>query len=276
MRTDHERIGPTAHYTAYVWHRLGLPYADVFVTRRGAALYWGFLLAGEWATRLSPGVPSMRQYLEYRHRLIDAVLHRLLPDRLVELGAGLSSRGLRWAIDRNVPCVDIDLAAMAAVKLRALEQIGSSRNGGLRVIADDVLAPGFEDRLAELLVGAERPVVIAEGLLSYFDPPDRQRVLVTVASALRRAGGGSFVCDLHTAEDQARVGRAAKVLRLAIRTITRRRRALDPYATREALRAAFESAGFRHTEIVDASAHANAVPQLRTLRSPALVVHASA
>ena len=25
--SGHERIGPTAHYTAYVWHRLGLPHA---------------------------------------------------------------------------------------------------------------------------------------------------------------------------------------------------------------------------------------------------------
>jgi O-methyltransferase involved in polyketide biosynthesis len=274
MGAEHERIGPTAHYTAYVWRRLGIPYADVFATRRGAVLYWGFLLAGEWMTRLSPQVPSMRDYLEYRHRLIDAVLHRLLPDRLVELGAGLSSRGLTWAADRNVDSIDVDLPTMAAAKRRALERVPLEMRRSLRVVDDDVLSSGFDDRLSELLAGAKRPVVSAEGLLSYFDPADRQQVLTIVAAALRRSGGGSFVCDLHTSEDQARVGRSAKVLRLAIRTLTRRKRALDPYASREALRTAFATAGFDSVDLVDPAEHAKAVPQLRTLHSPALVVHA--
>lgn len=274
MGADHERIGPTAHYTAYVWHRLGLPYADVFATRRGAALYWGFLVAGEWMTRLSPDVPTMRDYLEYRHRLIEAVLHGLLPDRLVDLGAGLSRRGMTWAADRGVDSIDIDLPAMAAAKRRALARVPSELRAGLRVIDDDVLSSGFEDRLARLLAGSRRPVVTAEGLLSYLDPPDRLAVLGMVARAFRRTAHGSFVCDVHTAEDQARVGRATSLLRFAIRTVTRRRRALDPFPTREALRVAFLDAGFDHVEIVDASAHAKSVPQLRSLHSPALVVHA--
>jgi O-methyltransferase involved in polyketide biosynthesis len=274
MSADHERIGPTAHYTAYVWYRLGLPHADVFATRRGATLYWGFLLAGEWMTRLSPRVPSMRSYLEYRHRLIEAVLHGLLPDRLVDLGAGLSRRGITWAADRGVHSIDVDLPAMAAAKRRALADVPTRRSARLRVVDDDVLSPGFEERLSVLLAGAVRPVVTAEGLLSYFDPPDRLRLLSTVARALRRGAGGSFVCDVHTAEDQARVGRAAQVLRLAIRTITRRRRALDPFPTRAALHDAFIEAGFDEASIVDARDHEKSVPQLRGLHSPALIVHA--
>jgi O-methyltransferase involved in polyketide biosynthesis len=274
MGTDHDRIGPTAHYTAHVWQRLGLPYADVFSTRRGAALYWGFFFAGEWMTRLSPSVPSMCDYLEYRHRLIEAVLHTLLPDRLVDLGAGLSRRGVTWAADRGVASVDVDLPTMAAAKRRALEGVPAEQRTHLRVVDDDVLSPGFEDRLETFLAGATRPVVTAEGLLSYFDPADRQQVITTVAAALRRIGGGSFVCDVHTAEDQARVGRPAAVLRLAIRTITRRKRALDPFPTRATAHDAFAEAGFDQSEIVDPRAHENAVPQLRTLRSPALVVHA--
>jgi O-methyltransferase involved in polyketide biosynthesis len=274
MSSEHDRIGPTAHYTAHVWQRLRLPYAELFATRRGAALYWAFFFSGEWMTRIAPGVPSMREYLEYRHRLIEAVLHARLPDRIVDLGAGLSRRGITWAADRGVECIDVDLPTMAAAKRRALEQVPAELRARLRVVDDDVLSPGFEDRLAALLAGAERPVVTAEGLLSYFDPPDRQQTIATVADALRHAGGGSFVCDVHTAEDQARVGRAAELLRLAIRTVTRRKRALDPFPTRAALHEAFEQAGFDAAEIVDAREHDKSVPQLRTLHSPALVVEA--
>ena len=68
----HERIGPTAHYTAYVWHRLRLPYARHFKTRTGRVLYWGFFALGEWTTRVLPELPSMKGYLAYRHRLIEA------------------------------------------------------------------------------------------------------------------------------------------------------------------------------------------------------------
>lgn len=115
-----ERIGPTAHYTAYVWRRLGLPHAEHLATRQGAVLYWGFFALGEWATRLSPSVPSMREFLEYRHRLIDAVVDEWRPGCVVELGAGLTPRAVRWAADRGVPGIELDLPAMARAK-----QLGS-------------------------------------------------------------------------------------------------------------------------------------------------------
>ena len=38
----HHKIGPTAHVTAYAWHQLGLPYANLFATREGATMYWAF------------------------------------------------------------------------------------------------------------------------------------------------------------------------------------------------------------------------------------------
>ena len=42
------RIGPTAHYTGYVWQRLGMPHAELFSTKTGAVLYLGFFALGEW------------------------------------------------------------------------------------------------------------------------------------------------------------------------------------------------------------------------------------
>ena len=272
----HAKIGPTAHYTAYVWHRLGLPHAEHFKTGTGRALYWGFFALGEWATRLSSTLPSMRDYLEYRHRLIDAVLEVEDPDRLVEVGAGLSPRGVAWVLDRGVPAVELDLPAMAAAKRERIAKLPPQtrqRLAGLHSVHDvDALAPEFPGRLADAVSGARRPVVIAEGVLSYFDDARRQQLIAGIAEGLRRAGGGLFVCDTHTRTAQARAGAATTVLKAAIRALTRQRRALSAYDDEAALRSAFTAAGFDATAIVDPADHVAAVPRLRHLTSPALIV----
>ena len=43
-------IGLTAHYTAYVWHRLRLPNAEHFSTMKGAFLFWASRLVVEWTS----------------------------------------------------------------------------------------------------------------------------------------------------------------------------------------------------------------------------------
>ncbi|MEM9458194.1 MAG: class I SAM-dependent methyltransferase [Myxococcota bacterium] len=270
---DTDRIGPTAHYTAYIWHRLGLPYAEYFATRRGAALYWGLLALGEWVTRLLPAVPSMRQHLEARHRLIDAVVLRLRPGCVVEIGAGLTPRAVAWAADKGVPGIELDLPGMAAAKRRRLARLPAGLQkrleGRHEVRALDVLAPGFGERLTARLSRYRRPVVVAEGLLSYFDAPARRQVLCGVVQALRAVGGGTMVCSLHTAAAQARVGRAAQVLRAAQRGITRRRMPA-PYADLDAIERVFEAAGFDHCHEAHGPDYADLEPRLARLRS---VVH---
>lgn len=278
--TGSQRIGPTAHYTAYVWRRLGLPHAELFATRTGAILYWGFFALGEWTTRVAPGVPSMKDYLEHRHRLIDRVVEDATPDLVVEMGAGLTRRAVTWAADRGVRAVELDLPDMAATKREALSRAPADLRRRLEgrhaVIDADVLAADFADVLAAAIGDAARPVVIAEGLLSYFDRPDRERVIAAVGDALLRGRGGAFVCDLHTKVAQAQVGTATVVLRQSIRMLTRRRRALDPFPDEAALRAAFSGAGFGEVVHERPELHASRDPRIAATRSPALVVRAVA
>ncbi|MCA9651405.1 MAG: hypothetical protein KC501_15910, partial [Myxococcales bacterium] len=148
-----------------------------------------------------------------------------------------------------------------------------ARLASLHAVHDaDVLAPDLPERLAGLIGGHPRPVVIAEGLLSYFDLAPRQRVLAAVAEALRRVGGGAMVCDLHTAAAQAEVGWAAHALRTAIRGLTRRRRALDPFEDLAAVQQAFARAGFDDAREALPQAYVDAQPRLARLRSPAHVI----
>jgi O-methyltransferase involved in polyketide biosynthesis len=274
-----ERIGPTAHYTAYVWYRLGLPHAELFATPEGRRLFWGFRLAGEWVAAASRTVPSMVQYLELRHRLIDRALVDLRPDRVVELGAGLSRRGVTLA-RRGVSCVEVDLPAMIREKSRRIEHgaeksLRDALEERLRLVPMDVLEPGFLPFLPSALEGAKRPVVVAEGLLGYFPMPERAQLAGDVAAALRAAGGGAFLCDLRTRERGRKAAAASSAMRLGIRAATRGRGAREDFPNHASAGRFLTAAGFDAWAVEDASS----LPHLGHLESPNSVfratVHAS-
>ncbi len=250
-----ERIGPTAHYTAYVWHRLGLPYADLFATATGARLFWAFRLTLEWPALVIPRVPALVDWLETRHRTIDAELGRLSPDAVVEVAAGLSRRGVTWAADHGVRYAEVDLPHMvgkkrALLEARARPDTMQKLRGAWHIAPDDVLSDGVAGRLADELEGAARPVVVAEGLLGYFDVPDRVRILAAAREALAAAGGGAFLCDLRTRRGFDGMPAAARVLRLATGVVTRGRGVRGELEDDDAVRGLFASAGFDSAEPV--------------------------
>jgi O-methyltransferase involved in polyketide biosynthesis len=266
------RIAPTAYYTAYVWHRLGLAHAQLFATARGALYFWSFRLAGEWMAVVSPRAPSTMQYLAMRHLTIDRAVEQLAPDRVVELGAGLSRRGITWAADRGTRYIEVDLPGIIAAKRARLQRLPPSLrqrlDERLTLASFDILDPRFGDWLAAQLAGAARPVVIGEGLLYYFSPDERARIAAAVRYALAAAGGGAFLCDLRTAEDGQGMSAAVAVLRAAIRVGTRGRGTRADFARLDDVRAFFARAGFAAAEPLSRAALPGV---LATLPSPVRV-----
>lgn len=244
-----QKIGPTAHYTAYAWHRLGLPYAEHFATRKGRALYWTFRGAGEWVALVRPGTPLLVEVLAARHRTIDAEVLRLGPDRVVEIGAGLSRRGLTLAADHGVRVTEIDLPHMVERKRALLSRLPAALRarieGRLDVVAHDILAPGFGAVLSGLVGAAVRPVVIAEGVMGYFADEERLGIAAAVREGLGARAGGAFLCELRDGEVLEDVGAPAQVLRAAIRLVTKNRGLRPDYASRAEVEALFRRAGFR-------------------------------
>ena len=116
-------------------------------------------------------------------------------------------------------------------------------------------------------------MVVAEGLLSYLSAGDRAQLYASVAGAL--GPEGLFVCDLHTRGGQASVGVASTVLRTAIRAVTRRKKALDPYADAAHVDAVMGDAGLSNVSFVDPAHHYDVEPRLRRLHSPTHVVTAT-
>lgn len=270
---DYARIGPTAHVTAYAWHRLGMPYGELFSTREGARMYWVFRGTVEWTTRWLP-VPSLLEFLEFRHRLMEAQLERLDPDRIVELGAGLSRRGITWVLDRHIPYTEIDLPHMSAAKRTMLER-GPGRvrraleSNELELRSTNILAPDFANELAKLLEGSKRPVVISEGMLSYFPFSDVETLLRNVVAGLRSTGvTGHFVTDVQRADRERKFGPGPQVLRQAINLVTRGQGADRPFRDLEHVDRFFALAGFDAGEELRPRDFFDREPRLRELRSP--------
>lgn len=252
-RDRDEKIGPTAHYTAYAWHRLGLPNAEIFATAQGRVLYWAFRGAGEWIGRAA-GAPLLVDVLAYRHLLIDREIARLTPECVVEIGAGLSRRGISFAM-AGMRYVEIDLPSMIRRKERLLARaprdVRERAGGRLRLRAHDVLDAGFGEALARELEGAARAVVVAEGLLGYFALPERAQIVRAVRQGLAAAREGAFLCDLRDAERARSLAGAVRVLRGAIRLVTRGRGLREDFGSAADVRAFFAEAGFARAEPVE-------------------------
>lgn len=271
----HHKIGPTAHVTAYAWSQLGMPYSQLFVTRDGAAMYWAFRVATEPAVRLAK-FTSLLEYLEFRHRMMEAELDLLNPDRIVELGAGLSRRGITWVLDRGVRYTEIDLPHMSAAKREMLERGAGRvqravREGELELRSTDILAPGFGDELGELLRGAERPLVISEGMMDYFQLPDREVLLRNIATGLRKAGGGHYLTDLQCRDRERKYGPGPAILRGAIKLATRGQPPAGPFEDLAQVEQLFKAAGFTGGEELRPKQLASREPRLQRLRSPTTI-----
>lgn len=252
--TDDHKIGPTAHYTAYTWHHLGLPHAHLFRTRLGASLFWAVRLTAEAPTRLLPGVPTMTQYLELRHRLFESALEEAAPDVAIELGAGLSRRGVTWA-SRGLRYVEVDLPHMVEAKRRLIAErsdraLREAIAGRLTHAAVDVLADDFDEHLRRWVGDARRPLVMAEGVLSYFAQPQRRKLVASVARALEGTEG-RFVSECRIQKTRGAMGVASRLLGRSIRLATSGRGARTDLPSHEAVRQTFLDAGFADVEPLD-------------------------
>lgn len=253
MSKKDSKISPTAHYTAYIWKRLGLPYSSIYATPRGARMFWSLRILVEWIPLMSKNIPTMEQYLIQRHLVIDHLVLGLKPDRLIEIAAGLSRRATTWAIDHRVPSVELDLPEMAEIKKQLIDskadpEIQKAIGSELIIETSDVMSEGFSEVLKGYLRGYKNPVVITEGLLGYFGYKDRLRIVSSIAKALQSEKGGSLICDVDIGSAHARMSMAVTVMKLIINMITGGRGGEELFKDEQETHQFFEKAGFASIE----------------------------
>lgn len=200
-RPHPETISPTAHYTGYVWFAHGQSH-DAFATRTGRFMYHALRSPNVIAQRV--GLPSLEGMLLARHRLIDLRLEQAIEageiQQVVEIGAGLSPRGWRFATryaDR-ITYIEADLPGMLAHKRRILAAIGGE-TAHHRTAEIDALADTGPTSLAAVcatLDPTKGTAIITEGLINYFERDVVLAIWRRFAAALRRFPRSLYLSDL--------------------------------------------------------------------------------
>jgi O-methyltransferase involved in polyketide biosynthesis len=207
------RIGPTAHYTGWVWARNGLSH-PALGTLEGRIAYEGMRAPLAFAQAL--GAPSLERYLLARHRAIDALLRRAVHEgrigQVLELACGLSPRGwrLRRELGERIVYVEADLPGMAARKRAALARIGCLGSGH-RVVEVDALAAEGTLSVGAVAAGLDPRVgtaIVTEGLLSYLSRSQVLALWARIAGSLSRFPAGLYISDLTLESSQTPAMRA--------------------------------------------------------------------
>lgn len=245
-----DRIGPTAHYTGYVWARNGLSHPEL-ATTEGRILF-DSLQPTMLASR-SLGHSTLESYLLARHGAIDALLERAIEEvgvsQVIEVAAGLSPRGWRFVTrHEKLTYIEADLPEMAQRKRQALGRIGSLSE---RHRVEEVDALRDDDRagsLAAVLAGLDPDQglgIITEGLLGYLPPDAVAGMWRRFARGLARFRAGRYISDVHLGGAQTA---QVRVFRVLLSAFVRGRVYLHFSDAREA-EVALGTAGFASAEV---------------------------
>jgi O-methyltransferase involved in polyketide biosynthesis len=199
------RISPTAYYTGHVWCRNGLSH-PALDTREGAALFTMLRPVVRVGKAVTGGV-GVEEMLLQRHRIIDHLLTREIDagrvGQVLELAAGMSGRGLRFARrygSSGLVYVEGDLPDMAERKRATLAAAGLERPRH-HVVPIDVLTDAGPLSLAQaprdLLDVRQGIAVITEGLLSYLDTPTVEGLWGRIARFVEPFAGNVYLSDIH-------------------------------------------------------------------------------
>jgi O-methyltransferase involved in polyketide biosynthesis len=191
---DPSTISPSAMSLLVMKSQTAIPFARA----AAEALYGADGVARELAARMNLRGAELRlRHFEARYRSIDTLLAEVRATRILELGAGLSFRGLALAERQPVFSLDTDLLEMAATKARLVATLHPGPLvGNLRIAVLDALdADGFRAAVAELPPG---PIaVVNEGLLMYLGPAEKARLAGHAREALLARGGVWITADVY-------------------------------------------------------------------------------
>jgi O-methyltransferase involved in polyketide biosynthesis len=247
VQVDAAKISIIAHFTAYVWYKLGFPEAERFITPQGRALYIAsqpFLVL----TRLLGFKNFLDVLLAYRHRVMDRLLAESGIKRVVEIGAGLSPRGIALVKQNpDVYYVEVDLPGISALKD---ERLGDDRSERHKVVGADVVKEDFLATVGPLLGGDGPVAVIAEGLTSYLPRPELEALLNNVRQFIAHSGGGLFLCDVYPKEGIEGGGLAANLFFRLVWFLSRNPPPL-PFVNREDAHDLLTATGFEEVEVLD-------------------------
>ncbi len=194
-----------ALYTNTVWVKRGMA-PKGWGQMKGEALYSAVKWADQ-ALRWTYGGIHLEGLLLQRHQILDYLAEDKLRSgvsQVVEIGCGLSGRGLRLTQKYpHITYVESDLPAIIDEKARLAQKEKSSPASLKRVAINAVLKSGplsLEEELRPF-INPQRPVlVIMEGLANHLEGSDLRRVWENIHRFLSRGVGGVYLSDYLLAQ----------------------------------------------------------------------------
>ncbi|MEO6599149.1 MAG: class I SAM-dependent methyltransferase [Polyangiaceae bacterium] len=190
---DYSSISPSALSLLLMKAQSEIPYA-----KEAATVLWGDTAPSELSDALAEENARRRlRHFVSRYRSLDQLLDESGCSNVLELGAGLSFRGLERVRTTGTFYIDTDLPDIVALKSDLIEKLTAHpAQGSLRVRALNALdAAAFEATVREFPAG---PVAIAnEGLLVYLDEREKTQLAASVRAALQACGGVWLTADVY-------------------------------------------------------------------------------
>ncbi len=190
---DYSSISPSALSLLLMKSGSAIPYA-----REAAAILWGERAPQELADALVEENARRRlRHFVGRYQSLDTLLAESGCSNVLELGAGLSFRGLELARTASTFYVDTDLPNIVSLKSDLIAKLPPHPLlGTLRVEALNALdSAAFAATVASFPPG---PLAIAnEGLLVYLDEHEKAQLAANVRTALRARGGVWLTADVY-------------------------------------------------------------------------------
>lgn len=192
---DFSTISPSARSLLMMRAQTSLPFA-----RQAAEFLWGAaaVAEAERETSSTPWGAGRRRHFEHRARSIDAAIEALDLERILEVAAGLSFRGLDMAARRSdVFYLDTDLPEMAATKSDLVRRLHPQPLLGTLVVDPLNALDPEEFRASVGLLPEGRIAVVQEGLLMYLDETEKASLAASVRGALLARGGAWITADVY-------------------------------------------------------------------------------
>ena len=194
--TAYDGIIPTGWLTAYGRTFSDIPYAQEMFEELEAVRQQSSdagILEEMKDTKLGP-------HFEARHKLLNKLIRQTGINQVIEIAAGLSTRGLELSADPEIDYVEVDLPAMMADKRKIIDSLEKKKvieaRSNLRMQDGNALDLGDLERAA---AGFDpgRPIVVAnEGLLRYLSFPEKEQYVRNVQSLLSKFGGVWITADI--------------------------------------------------------------------------------
>jgi O-methyltransferase involved in polyketide biosynthesis len=247
MAHDFAKISLTARFGAYMRFYTDIPYAtDIADLIRARAAFEAFLRNH----RLTPeDLHFYAPIFEARYKSIGAMIRRIAPRQVLELGAGLSPRGLTLSADPRLFYVETDLEEMIGEKRALLAALQRRHRleprNNLRQVAANALDPGQLLAAANYFKAGQRLLIVHEGLLQYFSASETEHVARNVRELLDRFGGMWITPDFSIKSDSDNIPDEQKRFRRIIAEATERTLYNNAFDSLEHLREYYRGLGFQ-------------------------------